>query len=96
MPDQNGGSGPYLTKDHFYEWKDEYHLQQLKNEKQRAADKQDILDAIEKSTIKVSEGCKDDSKRNEKRIENIEGQLQIGKILGSVITAGLTAIGLLK
>lgn len=96
MPDQNGGSGPYLTKDQFNDWKDEYHLQQLANEKMRAQDKADILQAIEHHGDRVTNGCREDSERNEKRIERIETQLQIGKILGGIITAGLAAIGLAK
>jgi hypothetical protein len=95
MADQSGGAGPYLTKDQFYEWKDEFHLVELKRERQRQEDKKEILEAIEKSGISISEGCKDDSVRNEKRIEKLESQLQLGKVIGGIAAAIATLLGAL-
>lgn len=85
MTDQNGGSGPYLTKDQFHQWKDEYHLVQLRNEKQRAQDKQDILNAIERSAVKSREDCREDAERNERRIEKLENSSNAQKFWSGLI-----------
>jgi len=95
MPDQSGGTGPFLTKDQFHQWKDEYHEMVLRAEKQRAADTEKILKAIKDSQEESRADCREDSDRNAKRIDKLEEQMNAGKILGGVAAAIATILGAL-
>lgn len=86
---RSGGDGPYLTKDEFFAWKDEYH-----EDAERRTEK--ILLAIEKSANRVDAQCREQSDRNEKRIEKLEGDKVVERIIGVVVAAILGTLGIAK
>lgn len=86
---RSGGDGPYLTKDEFFAWKDEYH-----EDAERRTEK--ILLAIEKSAQRVNTDCREQSDRNEKRIEKLEGDRVWERFIGLVAAAVLGILGIAK
>lgn len=84
MSDQNrGGSGPdYLTYREFASYMDAFG--------------KEIRADIKAAQREAREGCEEDAKRNERRIEKLETSDRMVKFIGVAITLLLGALGIAK
>lgn len=96
MSDQkSGGSGPFLTKDEFYAWKDEYHLDQLDLRDKMDAQTKEIKNHFDVGVEKGRDHCKEMDARLEKRIEKLESNTTWERLIAGGVaftTAVLTAV----
>jgi hypothetical protein len=96
MSDQkSGGSGPFLTKDEFYQWKDEYHLDQMDLRDRMDAQTKEITAHFDDGVAGGRAHCEKADLRLERRIEKLENNTTWERLIAGGVafgTAILTAV----
>lgn len=88
---QNRGAGPFLTKDEFYSWKDEYHLDQIELRDRMDAQTKEITAHFDNGIEGGRAHCEKQDARLEKRIEKLESNTNWERLMAGGIAFG-TAI----
>jgi hypothetical protein len=80
MSDQNGGSGPYLTKDDFHEYV-------IDNRDRQDRNKLEIIQSLSVMMKEYRIDCEDDYSKIDRRVEKLEDYQKKQNVLAVIIGA---------